>query len=98
MQELPTCAIDDDISPIDRSVRTEASLVAPHTSDAALKFPSIKVFLENDKTLDFSNPAKLLLMVNETGCVEAFILSRSRIPPPRIGRCLQQRIFPEKAS
>jgi hypothetical protein len=71
LQELPTYAIDDDVSPTDPAVRTEASLLAPHT---ALKSPSIKVFLENDQTPDFSHPAKIFFMVNETGCVEAITI------------------------
>jgi len=71
LQDLPTCVIDDDVSPTDRCVRTEASLLAPHTTEAALKSPSIKAFLENDQTPDYSHPTKIFLVVNETECVEA---------------------------
>jgi hypothetical protein len=54
LRDLPTCVIDDDVGPIDRYVRTEASLLAPNTTEAALKSPSIKAFLENDQTPDFT--------------------------------------------
>jgi hypothetical protein len=35
--ELPTCAIDDDVNPNDRIERTEGSLLSPHTTGATLK-------------------------------------------------------------
>jgi len=46
-QELPTCAVGVDIKPTDRAVRTQDSLLPPHSAGFALNISSLKTFLEN---------------------------------------------------
>ena len=46
-KDLPTCAIDNVVKPTDRAVRTQDSLLPPHSADFALKSSSLKAFLEN---------------------------------------------------
>lgn len=72
-KELPTFATDDDVKPHD------------HTIDVILK-SSLETFHENGQTPEFSNPAKIFFMINETGCAEVIIHVRSWILiffPPR---------------
>jgi hypothetical protein len=55
-EELPTY---DDVKPLDCAVRTEGSLLLPHTADATLKSLSLKTFLESGHMPEFLNPAIL---------------------------------------
>jgi hypothetical protein len=51
--KLPTCAIDDIFRPINRAPKTQCQLLPPHTTDAALKSLSLKIFLEDGQMTDF---------------------------------------------
>jgi hypothetical protein len=46
------------IKPPGLGVRTDGSLLPPHTTDTTLKSLSPKVFLENVQIPEFSNPSK----------------------------------------
>jgi hypothetical protein len=66
----------------DNAVRTQRSLLPPHDTDTASKSSprkallengQVKALLENGQVPEFSNPAKVFFMMNESGCAEAII-------------------------
>lgn len=77
--ELPTCVIYDTVKPTDHAVRTEGSLLPPHTIDAASKPSSLEAVLENGQISEFLNPAKVFFIRKETECAEMILLARSWI-------------------
>jgi len=78
-KELPTCATYDTIKPNDHVVRTEGSLLPPHTTDAASKSSSLEPLLENGQISEFLIPAKAFFIRKETECAEMIILVKSWI-------------------
>ena len=76
--ELPTCATDGVVKPTAHAVRTV--LITPTTYNGChLKSSSLKAFLANGQIPEFSNPAKIFFMINETGCAEMIIVVRLRL-------------------
>ena len=74
-KEMSTCALDA-VTPTDRAVRMESSLLPTHKTDAALKSSSLKAFLENDQIPEFRNSAYVFSIRNGPEYAEVIILVR----------------------
>jgi hypothetical protein len=57
----------------ENAVRTQRSLLPPKKTDTTSKSSSPKALLGNGQIPEFSNPAKVFFMMNESGCSEAIM-------------------------